>query len=155
MPSAQGCPGIPWIAESGQGAEYSFVPFHSRQMKGISMSEPKSSVFSDNAAGAIAYITFLPAVAFLILVPYKKSPFVRFHAWQSVYLNFLLLVVSYPLDFVLSYCGKSELFYAVPTILLIALFWLLVWAFCAVKALNGKRFKLPILGALAERQANG
>jgi uncharacterized membrane protein len=124
-------------------------------MKGIFMSEPKSSVFSDNAAGAIAYITFLPAVAFLILVPYKKSPFVRFHAWQSVYLNFLLLVVSYPLDFVLSYCGKSELFYAVPTILLIALFWLLVWAFCAVKALNGKRFKLPILGALAERQANG
>ena len=119
------------------------------------MSEPKSSTFSDNSAGAIAYITFLPAVAFLVLVPYKKSPFVRFHAWQSVYLNFLLLVVSYALDFVLSYCGKSELFYAVPTILLIALFWLLVWAFCAIKALNGKRFKLPILGALAERQANG
>jgi uncharacterized membrane protein len=39
--------------------------------------------------------------------------------------------------------------------LLIALFWVLVWAFCAIKALNGKRFKLPIFGALAERQANG
>ena len=119
------------------------------------MSEPKQSTFSDNAAGAIAYITFLPAVAFLVLVPYKKSPFVRFHAWQSVYLNFLLLVVSYALDFVLSYCGKSGLFFAVPTILLIALFWVLVWAFCAIKALNGKWFKLPIFGALAERQANG
>jgi uncharacterized membrane protein len=119
------------------------------------MSEPKSSAFSDNAAGAIAYITFLPAVAFLILVPYKKSPFVRFHAWQSIYLNFLALIVSYALDFVLSYCGVSGLYLAVPTIWLIAFFWVLVWAFCAIKALNGKRFKLPILGALAERQANG
>ena len=119
------------------------------------MPEPKSSTFSDNSAGAIAYITFLPAVAFLILVPYKKSPFVRFHAWQSVYLNFLTLVVSYALSYVLSWFGAPGVFLAVPTIWLIALFWLLVWAFCAVSAFSGKRIKLPILGVLAERQANG
>jgi uncharacterized membrane protein len=124
-------------------------------MKGIFMSEPKSSVFSDNAAGAIAYITFLPAVAFLILVPYKKSPFVRFHAWQSVYLNFLTWIVSYALSYVLGWCGAPGVFLAVPTTWLIGIFWLLVWAFCAISALSGKRFKLPILGALAERQANG
>jgi uncharacterized membrane protein len=119
------------------------------------MSEPKSSVFSDNSAGAIAYITFLPAVAFLILVPYNKSPFVRFHAWQSVYLNFVTLILSYVLGFVLSWCGAPGVFMAVPTTWLIGIFWLLVWAFCAVSALNGKRSKLPIIGALAERQANG
>ena len=119
------------------------------------MSEPKSSVFSDNAAGAIAYITFLPAVAFLILVPYKKSPFVRFHAWQSIFLNFLTLIVSYALSYVLGWCGAPGVFLAIPTTWLIAIFWLLVWAFCAVSALNGKRIKLPILGALAELQANG
>jgi uncharacterized membrane protein len=119
------------------------------------MSEPKQSGLSDNAVGAIAYITFLPAVAFLILVPYKKSPYVRFHAWQSVYLNFLTLVVSYALGYVLQWCGAPGVFLAVPITWLIAIFWLLVWAFCAVSALNGKRFKLPILGALAERQANG
>ncbi|MGO9775820.1 MAG: DUF4870 domain-containing protein [Terracidiphilus sp.] len=119
------------------------------------MSEPKQSGITDNAAGAIAYITFLPAVAFLILVPYKKSPFVRFHAWQSVYLNFLTLVVSYLLSYVFEWIGVPGVFLAVPTIWLIAIFWLLVWAFCAVSALNGKRLKLPILGTLAERQANG
>jgi uncharacterized membrane protein len=119
------------------------------------MSEPKQSGISDNAAGAIAYITFLPAVAFLILVPYKKSPFVRFHAWQSVYLNFVTLVLSYVLSYVLQWYGAPGLFLAIPTTWLIALFWVLVWAFCAIKALNGKRFKLPIIGALAERQANG
>ena len=119
------------------------------------MSEPKQSSFSDNAAGAIAYITFLPAVAFLILVPYKKSPFVRFHAWQSVYLNFLALVVSYALGYLLEWVGAPGAFLAVPTTWLIALFWVLVWAFCAISALSGKQIKLPILGALAERQANG
>jgi uncharacterized membrane protein len=38
---------------------------------------------------------------------------------------------------------------------LILLFWLLLWILCALKAVNGKRFKLPIIGALAEKQANG
>jgi uncharacterized membrane protein len=120
------------------------------------MSEPKQSTFSDNAAGAIAYITFLPAVAFLILVPYKKSPFVRFHAWQSVYLNFVALILSYLLlSYILPWCGAPGAFLAVPITWLIAIFWLLVWAFCALSAFSGKRIKLPILGALAERQANG
>jgi len=31
--------------------------------------------------------------------------------------------------------------------------WVLVWILCALKALNGKRIKLPVLGTLAERQA--
>ena len=119
------------------------------------MSEPKPSGLSDNAVGAIAYITFLPAVAFLILVPYKKSSFVRFHAWQSVYLSFLTLVVSYALGYLLEWVGAPGVFLAVPTTWLIAIFWLLVWVFCALSALNGKRIKLPILGTLAERQANG
>jgi uncharacterized membrane protein len=35
------------------------------------------------------------------------------------------------------------------------LLWLLVWILCVLKALNGKRFRLPIIGALAERQAEG
>jgi hypothetical protein len=33
------------------------------------MSESKQDGFSDNAAGAIAYITVFPAIAFLVLVP--------------------------------------------------------------------------------------
>lgn len=119
------------------------------------MSEPKSPTFPDNSAGAIAYITVVPAIAFLILVPYKKSPFVRFHAWQSIFLNFFAFVISYALIFVLSYFGVSGLILTVPIIWLIVLFWVLVWVFCALSALGGKRVKLPIIGALAERQAAG
>ena len=35
---------------------------------------------SDSAAGALAYFTFIPAIIFLIVEPYSRNPFVRFHA---------------------------------------------------------------------------
>ena len=46
------------------------------------MSDSNPSGLSDNAAAGIAYITIIPAIVFLIIEPFKRSPFVRFHAWQ-------------------------------------------------------------------------
>jgi uncharacterized membrane protein len=136
------------------GMEKSFsTPVQSS--KGIAMSEPKSATFSDNAAGAIAYITVFPAIAFLILVPYKKSPFVRFHAWQSIFLNFFLYVVSYLLSIVLPMCRLNSLLAYVSVNWFLAIFWLVVWIFFSVSALRGKSYKMPILGRLAQRQAAG
>jgi uncharacterized membrane protein len=37
---------------------------------------------------------------------------------------------------------------------LLWVFWILIWILCAVNALNGKRFRLPILGPLAQNLAN-
>ena len=39
---------------------------------------------SDTAAGALAYITFIPAIIFLVMPPYNTKPFIRFHAFQSI-----------------------------------------------------------------------
>ena len=109
----------------------------------------------DNAVGAIAYLTPVPAIAFLVLVPYKKSSFVRFHAWQSILLTFVAVIINYVLNFVFESSGVLGARLFVPVTVLILLFWLLLWILCALKAVNGKRFKLPIIGALAEKQANG
>ncbi|MGD0546775.1 MAG: hypothetical protein ABR991_02975 [Terracidiphilus sp.] len=119
------------------------------------MSETKQSGFSDNTAGALAYITPLPAIAFLILVPYKKSLFVRFHAWQSILLTFFAIVISCLLTVVLGWLGISGKVLMLPATWLIAILWLILWAFCAINALSGKSAKLPIIGAYAEKQANG
>ena len=35
------------------------------------------SGLSDNSAAAIAYITIIPAIIFLVLEPYNRKPFVR------------------------------------------------------------------------------
>ena len=36
---------------------------------------------------------------------------------------------------------------------LIWLGWFMLWLICVLKAVNGQRFKLPIIGDLAEKQA--
>jgi uncharacterized membrane protein len=36
---------------------------------------------------------------------------------------------------------------------LIWLAWFLIWVLCVVKAVNGERFKLPVIGDLAAKQA--
>ena len=61
---------------------------------------------SDNAAGAISYFTFVPAIVFLLLPPYKDSNYVRFHAWQSV----LLSITAFVIDIILGSIALLTLF---------------------------------------------
>jgi len=117
------------------------------------MSDLNSSRLSDNAAGGLAYITIIPAIVFLIVEPYKKSSFVRFHAWQSIFFYVAWAVVHILVEFVQN---------LVPTVVFLTLtlwqfvdlafFVILVIVF--INAFNGKRITLPIIAALAEQQAN-
>ena len=43
------------------------------------------SGLSDNAAGALAYVTIIPAIIFLVMEPYNKNRFIRFHSWQCLF----------------------------------------------------------------------
>jgi zinc ribbon protein len=42
---------------------------------------------SDNIAGMLAYVTIVPAIIFLVMEPYNRSHFVRFHSFQSIFLH--------------------------------------------------------------------
>ncbi len=55
------------------------------------------SGLSDNAAGALAYVTIIPAVIFLIVEPYNRNSYIRFHSWQSIF----LCVAAIAIDLVL------------------------------------------------------
>jgi uncharacterized membrane protein len=113
-----------------------------------------ASGLSDNAAGAIAYLTFIPAVCFLIMEPYNKNSYIRFHAWQSIMLFIVVVAVDMALSFVLVFALAFSLFLHVAIWRLIELLWFAVWLVCVVNAAQGKRFKLPVIGSLAEQQAN-
>ena len=115
-------------------------------------SSVNQSGLTDNAAGGLAYITIIPAIVFLIVAPYNRSPFVRFHSWQSIFLAIawcaadivMIILRRIPL------LGWSMLFLW-PVI---ALGFMILWIIVLIKAFNGERFKVPIVGDLAEKQAN-
>jgi uncharacterized membrane protein len=111
-----------------------------------------SGGLEDNVAGMLAYL-FVPAVIFLVMEPYNKKPFVRFHSFQCIF----LLVVEIVLSIVLSIVA------AIPIIGLIVVFLigpifglacLILWVVLLMKAYQNQKFKLPFIGDLAEKQAS-
>lgn len=117
------------------------------------MSEPNPSGLSDHAACAIAYITIVPAIVFLVVPPYNANPSVRFHAWQSIFLNLASIVLMIALSFFTVFSLIFGAFFLLLVTRLVVLALFVVWVICFLKAMNGQRFKLPLIGDLAEKQA--
>lgn len=99
----------------------------------------------DNVAGLLAYVTVIPAIVFLVLEPYNRKRFVRFHAFQCVFLT----VAFIALDIVIGFLPIINLILW-P---IVGLAWLVLHIVCALKAYNNQMFKLPVIGDLAEKQA--
>lgn len=117
------------------------------------MAEATQSGLTDSAAGSIAYLTLIPAIVFLIVEPYNKNPYVRFHSWQSIFLCVAAFVINVILTFVFAFAFVFMPFLHLLFWPLVQLCWLAVWLICVVNAYNGKMFKLPLIGSLAEQQA--
>jgi uncharacterized membrane protein len=117
------------------------------------MSDSNPSGLSDNAAAGIAYITLIPAIVFLIIEPFKRSPFVRFHAWQSIFF-FVAWAAIDILVGVIQNLVPSAVFLTLTVLQLVGLALFVVWLIVFIGAFNGKRIKLPLIGNLAEQQAN-
>lgn len=117
------------------------------------MSDLNPSGLSNNAAGGFAYITIIPAIVFLIVEPFKTSSYVRFHAWQSIFF-FIAWAVIDILVGVVQNLVPSTVFLTLTVLQLVGLAIFIVWIIVFVQAFNGKRIKLPVIGDLAEKQAN-
>jgi uncharacterized membrane protein len=117
--------------------------------------ETPQTGLSDNAAGGLAYFTFIPAIIFLLVAPYNQKSSIRFHAWQSILLTVAAVVIDIVLAVVLGVglFVLGLLFYGLLW-RLIELCWFAIWLVCVINAFQGKRFKLPILGDYAEKLAN-
>ena len=110
------------------------------------------SGLSDNAAGALAYVTIIPAIIFLIVEPYNRNSYIRYHSWQSIFLNATWLAVWVVFRIILA----MTFFSFIGWIVLMPLLWLvffIAWLIAVINAGQGKRLKLPVIGDLAEKQA--
>jgi len=99
--------------------------------------EKSSTGLEENVAGFFCYLLgFVSGIVFLVVE--KESSFVKFHARQST-VTFLILLVIF------------LIFWWIPVIgflLLIAI--LVLWLFLMIKALQGERYLLPIVGQMVE-----
>jgi uncharacterized membrane protein len=98
----------------------------------------------DNLAGMLCYaLGWVTGIVFLVVE--KESKYVRFHAVQAIATFLPLMIVAWVLAFI-PFIGM----------VVSALLWILavvLWLILMIKAYQGERYKLPIVGDLAEKQA--
>jgi uncharacterized membrane protein len=117
------------------------------------IADPPKTGLSDSAIAAIAYFTPVLPFFFLAIRRYNKRPFVRFHSWQSLLLNIFAITLGSALDYFLPFFRFLGLRVLIILVGVAAFAAFLVWLWCVINALNGKRFKLPVIGKWADEQA--
>jgi uncharacterized membrane protein len=115
---------------------------------------PQAGGLTDNMAAALAYaLTIITGILFLVLAPYNQSKFVRFHAFQSIFF-FAAWIAFWIVVTIVNIMMPAVLSILIGLLSIVV--WLagiVVWVLLMVKAYNNERFKLPIIGDLAEKQA--
>jgi uncharacterized membrane protein len=92
---------------------------------------------------------FITGIIFLVLKPYKKDPFVRFHAYQSIFFTVGLVALNIMVgiaSIILPEFLEDLLATGLGVIALGGTIWMMYQAYL------GKRAKLPLIGDMAENR---
>lgn len=108
-------------------------------------SDPLASM-DENVKGALTYLLgWITGLIFLLTE--KKSKFVKFHALQSVItflsLHILTIIIG-------SFMIPAYRLWTILQLMYILIF--ILWVVLMVKAYQGEKFKIPLLGDIAENQ---
>jgi uncharacterized membrane protein len=105
----------------------------------------QSSGLNDNVAGLLAYL-FIPAIIFLVVEPFNKNKFVRFHSFQGLFLGGVSIVGHIVLT-IIPIIGWIILPFFSLAIFVIAII-------AAVKAFQNQKWNIPVIGPMAQKQAD-
>lgn len=119
---------------------------------------PAASGMTANTAGALSYLLgLLTGIIFLVLEPYKNDRFVRFHAFQSIFFNLAWIgfwIAWGIVGIILGAITKGLFFFLqLPIDLILMLGGAGLWVYLMYSAYQNKTVKLPVIGALAAKQA--
>ncbi len=107
-----------------------------------------SAGMTSNIAAALSYF-FITGIIFLVVDPYRRDKFVRFHSFQAIAYWVAVVVLEIILGIIVSIS-----FFALS--FLMPIVWLLVfifWLFLMYKAYNNEAFMIPVIGEWASKQA--
>jgi uncharacterized membrane protein len=103
---------------------------------------------ADNVPAALCYVAgLITGIIFLVLAPYNQNKYIRFHAFQSIFMNIACIAISIASSIVLMILHLSFLGMFVS----LALFAL--WIYMLVMTFQGKKIVLPVIGPFAQQQA--
>jgi len=123
---------------------------------GYNTAAAPSTPLAENIAGMLAYFTILPAIIFLLIEPYNRTPFVRFHSFQCLFTAVAIVVIEVALGIL------SAILHLVPVVgwMITAILWpllglgfLVLWLLLVIKAYKHEIYKLPYIGDMAAKQA--
>jgi len=100
---------------------------------------------SPNVAALLAYLLWIPAILWLVIEPYNKDRFIRFHSFQALFLGLAWLALGIVLTIIPSLVWLLLLLLPFAAIAAVIV--------CAYKAYKNEWFKIPVIGDIAEKQA--
>jgi len=107
----------------------------------------------DNVASALCYVVgFITGIIFLVMEPYSKNRAIRFHAFQSIFLSVGVIAIDIVLAIILPFSVFAWGIYSLVW-LVFRLFCFALWVFVIYSAYQGKTVLLPVIGPLAQKQA--
>jgi uncharacterized membrane protein len=116
---------------------------------------------TNNVAGMLCYIPFgiglILGIVFLVIEPYNRNRFVRFHAFQSIFLHIGVVALWIAFVFLSMIFGLItrglSIFLMGPLLTIVWLGILVILVLMMIKAYGNQEMKLPFIGDLAAKQA--
>ncbi len=115
-----------------------------------------SSGLAPNVAGALAYVTLIPPILFLVMEPYNRDKFIRFHSFQCLFLTGAAIVASIAVMILTFIIGLVPVIGWIIGLLLwlgFCLGFFVLWVLCIYKAYQNQCWQIPVIGKLAAQQA--
>ncbi len=122
----------------------------------VTASATTSTGLAPNVGGALAYVTLIPPILFLVMEPYNKDKFIRFHSFQSLFLHagvFVAWIGVLILTFIIGLIPVVGWIIDILLYLALGLGLFIVWILCIYKAYQNQSWELPVIGKLAAQQA--
>lgn len=110
---------------------------------------------SDNAASALCYaLGFITGILFLVLAPYNQNRAVRFHAFQSIFLNVAVIIIWIGVAiFEGLIAGLISWWIASMIGFIFGLACFALWIAMVVTTYQGRTPTLPVISQMAQQQA--
>ncbi len=114
-----------------------------------------AQTMSDNAASALCYaLGFITGILFLILAPYNQNRTVRFHAFQSIFLNVAIIVIWIAIRIFDGLLWGIGAWWAASMIsFAYGLCCFALWIVMIVMTYQGRTPTLPVISGMAQQQA--